>query len=82
MMHHVRALLAAALISLSASPSQSATLFQSIPDLTVAPVTNAFRSSCSGGFRAFDTFTFGSNANIQSVSFVVQASFFNDGGMS
>jgi len=52
------------------------TLFQSIPDLTVTPVTNAWCSSCSGTFQVFDTFSLGSNSTIGSISFDVQTNYF------
>lgn len=62
-------------LGLAGSP-QAATLFQSIPDLTVNPTLNAWCSACGGAYQVYDTFTIGSASAIGSVSFAVQTSFF------
>jgi hypothetical protein len=62
--------------SLSTAPVSAAVLFQSIPDLTANPLTNAWCSSCGGEFRVFDTFTLSSGSVIQSISFNVQTSYY------
>jgi len=65
----------AVLLAASALPAGAATLFQSIPDLTVDPALNSYCSSCAGTFRVFDSFTLGSAATIESVTFAVQNNF-------
>ncbi len=64
----------AALLATSALPARAATVFQSIPDLTVAPNGN-WCSSCDGDYRAFDSFALGSAATIASVTFAVSSNY-------
>lgn len=65
------ALLAATMMS----GANAGTVFQSIPDLTVAPSSNAWCSSCGGTYRAFDAFTLAGTTNIASVTFAVQSNY-------
>lgn len=60
----------------AAPQARAAVLFQSIPDLTVEPVVNAWCSSCSGTFRVFDLFTLGEESVVQGITFAVQSSYF------
>jgi hypothetical protein len=59
-------------VSVFVSPSHSATLYQSIPDLTVAPF-DTYCSPClgRGGGPIFSTFTLGSTSTINSISVVL-----------
>jgi len=60
----------------AAPQARAAVLFQSIPDLTVAPEANAWCSSCFGDFRVFDLFTLGEAAVVRGITFAVQTSYF------
>ena len=53
----------------------AATLYQSLPDLTVNPVQNAYCSSCGGEYRVFDGFSLGSASVLNSVTFAVQSNY-------
>jgi hypothetical protein len=64
----------AALLATSALPAGAATVFQSLPDLTIAPNGN-WCSSCEGAYRAFDSFTLGSAETIASVTFAVSSNY-------
>ena len=67
---------AAIAIGMSISANSHATvLFQSLPDLTVNPATNAWCSSCSGRYQVFDTFTIGSKSNISEIDFAVETNY-------
>jgi hypothetical protein len=72
------ALLGAALAGLwLASPAGAAVIYQSIPDLTIAPVTNAWCSQCGGDGQSIgQAFSLGSTATAGSVSFTVQSDYF------
>jgi hypothetical protein len=70
------AILVCACATAFGTPVFADTIFQSIPDLTVNPSTNAWCSSCYGSFRVFDTFTIGNTSTISSVSFDVQTNGF------
>jgi hypothetical protein len=67
-------LIVTALLATSALSAGAATVFQSIPDLAVAPNGN-WCSSCEGSYRAFDSFTLGSAATIASVTFAVSSNY-------
>jgi hypothetical protein len=63
----------------TATSSRAAVLFQSIPDLSVNPVQNAWCSTCTPRdvvYQVFDTFSLGSASDIQSITFAVQTSYF------
>ncbi|WP_298668843.1 PEPxxWA-CTERM sorting domain-containing protein [uncultured Sphingomonas sp.] len=66
---------AAALTLAMPAAASAATLFQSLPDLTVAPATNAWCSSCGGSYQVFDTFSLGSASTLNSITFAVQANY-------
>ncbi|MBX3484924.1 PEPxxWA-CTERM sorting domain-containing protein [Phenylobacterium sp.] len=68
---------AGAVLALSAfATSASAdTLFQSIPDLTVAPDTNAWCSSCDGSYRVFDEFSVAADSTAETLTFAVQSDY-------
>lgn len=55
--------------------ARAAVLYQSIPDLTVIPVSNAFCSSCNGNYQVFDTFTLGATTPIFRIDFAVQSDY-------
>lgn len=57
------------------SVAHADTLFESLPDLTVAPQSNAWCSSCYGSYKVFDTFTLASDSVIDTVSFTVQSDY-------
>ena len=59
---------------LSALPADAKIIFQSIPDLTLAPA-NSWCSSCGGSYRVFDSFTLNSASTIGSVTFAVQSNY-------
>jgi len=67
------ALLVAALLATTTSGTRAATLFQSLPDLTVAPAVAGYCSSCNAflQFRIYDTFTLARDATINSVTFAL-----------
>jgi len=57
-------------------PARASVLFQSIPDLTVAPA-NFLCSDCGDGVEVFGTFTLTSTATITGIEFAVQQYFQN-----
>jgi hypothetical protein len=57
------------LIGTGGTPGKADVLFQSIPDLTVAPNVNAYCSSCNGSWQVFDTFTLSSASTVQTITF-------------
>lgn len=67
----------AAIALTAAAPSAAATVYQSLPDLTVAPVVAGYCSSCNSflQFRIYDTFTLASAATINTVTFALDTSF-------
>lgn len=56
-----------------ASPAVAATLYQSLPDLTVDPVVAGYCSSCNAflPYRIYDTFSLGTDSTIKSVTFAL-----------
>lgn len=71
-------IIVAALAMAAAVPAQAATIFQSLPDLTVAPVVAGYCSSCNAflPFRIYDQFSLGSDAIINSVTFALDTGFY------
>lgn len=69
--------LAAAIIA-SASGGNAATLYQSLPDLTVAPTVAGYCSSCNPflQFRIYDTFTLAQDATVNRVTFALDTGFY------
>lgn len=63
---------------IAAGPAAAATLYQSLPDLTVDPVVAGYCSSCNSflQFRIFDTFTLARDSKIESVTFALDTSFY------
>ena len=61
-----------------AAPTVAGTLFQSLSDLTVAPVVAGYCSSCNAflPFRIYDTFTLGQASTINTVTFALDTSFY------
>lgn len=73
------ALAALAVVSVALSaPTTAGTLFQSLPDLTVAPVIAGYCSSCNAflPFRIYDTFTLARASTINTVTFALDTSFY------
>jgi hypothetical protein len=74
-MHHHRPVFAAIAVAIAAaaSPAAAATLFQSLPDLTVAPTVAGYCSSCNAflPFRIYDSFTLAADATITTVTFAL-----------
>lgn len=68
-------LLAAVMAVAPVVTPRAAVLFQSLPDLTVEPVENAWCSSCSGSYRVYDAFTLAADASIERIDFAVQSGF-------
>ena len=69
---------AGAAMALSAGfAAHAATVFQSLPDLTVAPVQAGYCSSCNSflQFRIYDTFTLGANTTLNGVTFALDTRF-------
>ncbi len=48
-------------------------IFKSIPDLTINPTTNAWCSSCGGGYQVYDTFTLQWASTVSNIDFAVQS---------
>jgi hypothetical protein len=66
-----------ALASVLGEAAHAEVIYQSIPNLTVAPTVNAFCSQCSGdGFDTGQAFSLSNSAIAQSISFDVQNNFF------
>ncbi|WP_426165396.1 PEPxxWA-CTERM sorting domain-containing protein [Sandarakinorhabdus sp. DWP1-3-1] len=61
-----------------AAPASAATVFQSLPDLTVAPVVAGYCSSCNAflPFRIYDSFSLASAATINTVTFAIDTTFY------
>ena len=66
---------ASLLAVITAVPAQADVLFESLPDLTVAPAQNAWCSSCSGSYRVYDTFTLNAASVIGTIEFAVQSNY-------
>ena len=67
---------AAALTLTTAAPAGAAVLYQSIPDLTVAPSLNAYCSQCGGDGQSIgQVFSLGSAATANSLTFAVDSSY-------
>jgi hypothetical protein len=67
---------ALALALAAASPASASVIYQSIPDLTVAPSTNAWSSQCGGDGQSIgQQFSLAAGATANSVSFAVQNDF-------
>ena len=71
-------LFATASFAMLTLPAQAATLFQSLPDLTVDPVVAGYCSSCNAflQFRIYDGFTLTAASTINRVTFAVDTSFY------
>jgi hypothetical protein len=67
-----------ALALVIAAPASAGTIFQSLPDLTVAPVVAGYCSSCNAflPFRIYDSFTLASAATVNTVTFAIDTSFY------
>jgi hypothetical protein len=63
--------------ALFAGPTSASVIYQSIPDLTVAPVVNGYCSDCAGSLGQYigQQFVLGSAATAQSASFVVGTNY-------
>lgn len=72
------ALLIAALLASAASATSAATLFQSIPDLIVAPAVAGYCSSCNPflQFRIYDSFTLARDSTVNRVTFALDTGFY------
>ncbi len=66
-----------ALALVIAAPASAGTIFQSLPDLTVAPVVAGYCSSCNPflQFRIYDSFSLVSAATVNTVTFAIDTSF-------
>jgi len=69
------ALAAFAAASMMTGSAQAATVFQSLPNLNVAPETNAWCSSCSGTYKVYDTFSLGNPETLKQLTFAVMTGY-------
>lgn len=71
-------LAAAAMAFAAVSSANAATVFTSLPDLTVAPVVAGYCSSCNPflQFRIYDTFTLAADATVNAVTFALDTRFY------
>lgn len=63
---------------LATAPAAAASLYQSLPDLTVDPVVAGYCSSCNPflQFRIYDTFSLAQDSTVNSVTFALDTSFY------
>jgi len=68
---------AVAAAAMCVGQAQAGQVFQSIPDLSAAPLQNAWCSDCfGGGATVYDTFTLSSAATLTGLQFDVQTDYF------
>jgi hypothetical protein len=69
---------AALSVAALSAPATATTVYQSLPDLTVAPIVRSYCSSCNVflPFRIYDRFTLANDATVNSVTFAVDRSIY------